>query len=290
MGIASASSEKILPNGTIVSYLPDREGEWDVPSMFEHIQNYFQHGISVKEGDVVFDIGANIGIFALIVWDMCKSNVCVHSFEPIPETYKVLRKNMERYSTNNLLTYPFGISDKSTTLAFTHFPNAPGLSTLYPEHMRVGLDQMIRNIDSNTAELPEFFGKTAESPTAKNQGRFNKLRAILGLKTVFKEFRVDCTVKTLSDFIRTSGIDRIDLLKVDVNGSETDVFNGIAREDWPKIKQVVTEVPLGGERLAGLKKLLRANGFSEINIEEQKAVINSGLSYYLLFAVRGNTR
>jgi hypothetical protein len=32
-----------------------------------HVDGYFQHGIQIKNGDVIFDVGANIGIFGLRV-------------------------------------------------------------------------------------------------------------------------------------------------------------------------------------------------------------------------------
>lgn len=50
------------------------------------------------------------------------------------------------------------------------------------------------------------------------------------------------TTGTLTDVIRQHRIDRIDLLKIDVEESELDVLAGIADGDWSKIKQVVIEV------------------------------------------------
>jgi acyl carrier protein len=48
-------------------------------------------------------------------------------------------------------------------------------------------------------------------------------------------------LQTLSDVIRAERIERIDLLKIDVQRAELDVLRGIADADWSKIQQVVME-------------------------------------------------
>ena len=47
----------------------------------DHIKGYFNHGISLKEGDVIFDIGANIGVFGVRA-SQTYNNIEIHSFEP----------------------------------------------------------------------------------------------------------------------------------------------------------------------------------------------------------------
>ena len=51
-----------------------------------------------------------------------------------------------------------------------------------------------------------------------------------------------CRLKTLSEVMREEQIERIDLLKIDVESSELDVLAGIEEEDWPRIKQIAIEV------------------------------------------------
>lgn len=43
---------------------------------------------------------------------------------------------------------------------------------------------------------------------------------------------------TVSDLIRRHGLERVDLLKIDVEGAELDVLHGIEQEHWPRIQQV----------------------------------------------------
>ena len=49
-------------------------------------------------------------------------------------------------------------------------------------------------------------------------------------------------MRTVSEVLAEEGLERIDLLKVDVEKSEQEVLAGIREEDWEKIKQVVLEV------------------------------------------------
>ena len=45
--------------------------------------------------------------------------------------------------------------------------------------------------------------------------------------------------------MREEGLERIDLLKIDVQRAELDVLEGIQEQDWEKIEQVVMEVHEG---------------------------------------------
>src|SRR6185312_15527285 len=67
-----------------------------------------------------------------------------------------------------------------------------------------------------------------------------------------------CKWKTLSQVIRENGIERIDYLKIDVEKSEMDVLNGIANDDWKKIKQIALEIhDVDGRKEQMLKELSR---------------------------------
>ena len=57
----------------------------------DHIKGYFNHGIKINKGDVIIDIGANIGVFGLRASQEFKEFE-IHSFEPVPQIYNVLQK------------------------------------------------------------------------------------------------------------------------------------------------------------------------------------------------------
>ena len=94
-----------------------------------HVDGYLQNGISINDNDVVFDVGANVGVFGLRAIQKAK-NVNAYCFEPIPDIFSVLKKNAEEYGDNRIHVYEFGVSDKLANASFTYFPNTPALSTL----------------------------------------------------------------------------------------------------------------------------------------------------------------
>lgn len=54
--------------------------------------------------------------------------------------------------------------------------------------------------------------------------------------------KVNARLITLSSVIESEAIDRIDILKVDVEGAELSLLRGIADRHWAKVQQVVLEV------------------------------------------------
>ena len=61
--------------------------------------DYFGH--RVQAGDVVVDIGANIGTFSVYAAKICGASR-VLSFEPFPDNYNILCKNVEQNQLRNV--------------------------------------------------------------------------------------------------------------------------------------------------------------------------------------------
>jgi acyl carrier protein len=108
------------------------------------------------------------------------------------------------------------------------------------------------------------------------------------LQQRFRSETYTCKLRTLSDIIREQGIERIDLLKVDVEKSEWDVLAGIRSEDWGKIRQVVLEVETP-ELMERVSTLLDSKGYSYV-IDEVLSVeadgAGTGVHVYMCYAVR----
>src|SRR6267154_1911117 len=78
------------------------------------------------------------------------------------------------------------------------------------------------------------------------------------------------------------GLERIDLLKINVEKSELNVLRGLGPEDWPKIRQLVIEVDLQ-ENLAPITALLEGHGF-EVLVEQDPLLRKTELCY--VYAIR----
>lgn len=73
----------------------------------------------VSDNMLFFDIGANIGWVSLNIAKL-KKGVRIYAFEPIPQTFEALKKNIKINQVSNIKTYKFGFSDenKKATLYF----------------------------------------------------------------------------------------------------------------------------------------------------------------------------
>lgn len=70
----------------------------------------------VKEGEVVLDIGANIGYYTLILSKLVGEGGKVFAFEPDPDNFALLKKNVTVNGLRNVILVKKAISNKSGTL------------------------------------------------------------------------------------------------------------------------------------------------------------------------------
>lgn len=268
-------SETTLPNETKIFCLQDKE----VATLYEQVQEYFRNGIELHEGNTVFDVGANIGLFTLFAYQLCNKKANVYAFEPIPPIFEVLKLNAERIDPQKLKVFSCGLSQHSKTITFAYYPNATPLCNAYPEDSEEIERQLKKAILQNFQYAPPSIQWLRWLPAF--------LRPII-LDHLSKEFfqieLVKCQVKTLSQVITEQNIQQIDLLKVDVEKSELDVFLGIEEQDWVKIKQVVVEVHDLDYRVEKIKALLNEHGFYKITVEQEPMLQKSNI--FNLYALR----
>src|SRR5260221_826343 len=60
---------------------------------------YFQEGVSISPVDIVLDVGANIGVFALCA---AKQGAHLYAYEPIPATFELLEQNINLHGLDNI--------------------------------------------------------------------------------------------------------------------------------------------------------------------------------------------
>lgn len=75
----------------------------------------------IDHGFNVFDIGANIGWYALNIAKLF-DNVRVFAFEPVPATFNLLKRNVEINNLQNVYLYNFGFWNQSRKLKFYFHP------------------------------------------------------------------------------------------------------------------------------------------------------------------------
>lgn len=65
----------------------------------------------LRKGDTFIDVGANIGLMSLFALKCVNNNGIIYSFEPEPETFIILRKNIEINKINNIRAYNIGLGE-----------------------------------------------------------------------------------------------------------------------------------------------------------------------------------
>ena len=110
-------------------------------------------------------------------------------------------------------------------MEFYFYPEVPNMCTCYPQEKQELLEQ--------------FYGPEL----------FQRYEA------------VQCPVRCLGDIIQEEGIGEIDYLKIDVEGAELDVVEGLYPNDWLKVKQIAVEVEPTRSKIPKFEQLLEKHGF-----------------------------
>lgn len=255
----------ILPNNMAIVHLNKNETDFMYNEIFVE-QNYLKHGIRINNGDCIFDIGANIGMFTLLINQLYK-DMKVFTFEPIPDLFKLLEINVGLYC-NGTKAFNCGVSNENTQSVFTFYSKASVMSGRYGD----------LNIEKET------FGKSmVNQGQMDDKGKedidkyYNEL-----LEGRFESKDIVCQMKTLSEIIKENNINKIDLLKVDVEKSELDVLQGIAEEDWCKIKQIVLEVHNLDGLLNKVVSLLKKHGY-KVSVDTENELEKTNM--YNVYAI-----
>lgn len=66
----------------------------------------------LKKSDIFIDIGANIGLMSIFASKVLGNKGFVYSFEPEPETFMILKKNIEINLIKNIRIYNIGFGEK----------------------------------------------------------------------------------------------------------------------------------------------------------------------------------
>jgi FkbM family methyltransferase len=201
---------------------PDPSGAHDeLMFIFNEIFHFdtYEHDVaSVPDGGVIFDVGANVGLFAIFA-KRKKPDAKVIAFEPIPASIAALHRNIELHDLTDVTVYPLALGEvDQKDVGFTYYPGMPGNSTRFPE------------------TKSEHFSAQAVG--------------------------VSVDMVTLSSILaRHPEVERVDLLKIDVEGSELEVLAGLTEKDWEKIQSMVMEISDAKGQVGELRRMLENRGY-----------------------------
>jgi FkbM family methyltransferase len=271
--------KRVLPNGLAVTGASRTEER-----LYQLIRDYFDGIVQVSPGCTVFDVGANIGLFSLEVLQRCQGDVQLYAFEPAPDSFAHLQNNLsEHFPQVPVHLSQSAVAAAPGTATFYHRPRASGLSSLVPGSVTdtEALAQAMLRADPPAGyegAVPQWFRRLPHGLS----------KPLLRWAMKMGESKVTefpCKVTTISEVMREQGVERIDYLKIDVEGAELDVLNGIQDSDWPKIQAVAMEVHDIDNRVAAVQDLLTRQGFQTIQAGQEW--LFTGTNVYMVAATRG---
>jgi FkbM family methyltransferase len=241
--------------------LPDQAKIW-APSAFETAvlyreivtqRTYQLHGIRVDDGAVVFDIGANVGLFGVHLARTIPG-VRIHAFEPIPDLFEALSRNLAEHAPD-ARAHNVGIADRAGEAVFEVDRFATMAATMHPDVFERAAKRDASAFAWASAGLadvdkvaPQWWtsgmrkGLTTPGVRVAALLLLAPFAAMLRVRKWMYLARRRCPLQTLSAVLTESGESTVDLVKIDVEGAEEEVLAGIAEDDWGRLRQFVIEV------------------------------------------------
>ena len=234
-----------LPNGkvcyftstamrTIAKYL-----RWET---FKRGQ-YSRPSFELRVDDMVIDIGANIGMFALWAEPQIPRGrlICI---EPNPCALECLRMNIHQNNLRNVTIVPAAAGSEDGTMELVCHP---------------GWEAMAH---STAVDAPWLFTSSKMGGTARwlMQCFFRHRHQAAAAKPI-----VVCLMP-LSRIMEDHGVTTLNFLKIDCEGSEYEVLRSLDAAHWARIERVVIEYhDFGrGRNHHELVEILRTNGFEAV--------------------------
>lgn len=242
-----------LANGLEVAEVNSYETDFVYREIFEE-NCYAKHGIEIDNSSIVFDVGANIGLFSLYVNEVAPQ-AKIYALEPARKPFACLEHNLLNYFVN---ATPINCAASHTdhNAMFSYYPGYSVISSMTPDLEK----------DMGVITTGMIHGAKVAPDVAKSivTSRMEKMDSYL------------CPTRSISSLLTEYQLPRIDLLKIDTEGAEIDVLKGIHYSDWPKIKQVILEVH-SVEDLDFLVSTLVKNHF-DVVVDYDPVLRDSGIS------------
>lgn len=249
---------------------------------------YWQHGLTVQDGDCIFDVGANIGMYSVLLL-RAYHRLRLFAFEPVLSSFNLLERNLALYRGEaEVRTFNCALG-RAPAIADGEFDGLSFVATLRPSDVAAAARQDASALVWTDALLTDLGRAGQLSPRLVSWLRHGLHRPLTGwpcrvLATmvlvqarmrvgVWKKRHFRCQVRTLSEVLRTWGVPQVDLLKIDVEGSEWEVLAGIEPEQWKHIRQVVVEVHDVTGRVATIDQFLKQHGYQTAVDQEDWAVL-----------------
>jgi FkbM family methyltransferase len=102
----------------------------------------------IRRGDVVYDLGANVGFFTLLAAKLVGASGQVNAFEPLPRNLIRLRRHLQLNRVTNVTVFPLAIA-RTAGVAQFNIAESPSMGSLQErgtlEVQTASLDDLVRS-------------------------------------------------------------------------------------------------------------------------------------------------
>ena len=207
-----------------------------INGIYEEVETDFVKKV-IQKGNIVIDVGANIGYYTLIFARLVGNEGKVFAFEPEPSNFNILNRNLQLNGYKNVIVEQKAISDNNGKIRLYISELTTGMHRTYPS------------------------------------------------KYCSKAF-VDVDLIKLDDyFSKISLIDKINFIKIDVEGAEFGVLKGISNilKKSKDIKILIEFVPDSiieyGSKPEDTIKLIKDLDFTIFAVDDQNKTIKKVKNY-----------
>ncbi len=159
---------------------------------------YLKH---LNKSKVVFDIGANIGLYSLMAGKFRK-DIKIFSFEPEPISYDRLIKNIQRNKIDNITPFQLAIGDIKKTAKLKITGNKAGCTQHHISKKNKGINIEMNSIDnlikSEKITIPDLIKIDVEG---------YEFNVLLGMKQILKNYKpiifIEIHPKKILDYGKT---------------------------------------------------------------------------------------
>ncbi len=146
--------------------------------------------VLIKQGDVIIDAGANIGLYSILGSRIVGEKGKVYSFEPSGANFDILKKNIQLNKCNNIVPVNMGLGDKTGEIL-----------------------ELFQEEGSGDAEKYVFRSSINETAVSAPDSKVMHVSEKISLET-------------LDNFRSKMNLSKIDFLKIDVEGFEYFLLKG----------------------------------------------------------------
>jgi len=141
---------------------------------------------NIKKGDIVLDLGAFIGYYTLVFARIVGPEGKVYAFEPNPENFAILKRNVEYNGYKNVVLINKAVSNKNGKLQFFLSKlneGAGSLKVMYDKEL--GSENETKTIEIESVKLDDYF-KTGKINFIKMDIEGAEYLALLGMQNMIR--------------------------------------------------------------------------------------------------------